>query len=298
METRKFAVFILTHGRPNKVTTYRTLHKQGYTGPIYLLVDDEDATLPEYQEKFGEKVITFSKEEIASRYDEGDNFQDRRAVFYARNASFEIAKKLGLDYFLQLDDDYAIFCYKFGADLRYAMGEKPVKSLDKLFEIVLDYYATIPALTIALGQTGDFIGGKEANLARTLQIKRKAMNTFFCSTKRPFAFQGRINEDVNTYVELGRRGELLFTTFFVNINQEDTQQSAGGMTELYLNYGTYVKSFYTVMYAPSCVKVGEMGHLYRRLHHRVKWDDAVPKIVGEEHRKASKGEKKEENSLE
>lgn len=43
------------------------------------------------------------------------------------------------------------------------------------------------------------------------------------------------------------------------------------MTELYLDAGTYVKSFYTVMYCPSCVVVSAMGTAHRRLHHHIKW---------------------------
>lgn len=287
METDNFAVFILTHGRPDKVITYRSLRKQGYTGPIYLLVDDEDKTLPAYQEQYGQEVIIFSKEDIASRYDEGDNFQDRRAVFYARNASFEIAKELGLDFFLQLDDDYTLFVHKFTEDLVFR--EKPILDLDRVFGAILEYYKSIPALTIAMAQNGDFFGGSNSLHAHKLGIKRKAMNTFFCSTHRPFSFMGRINEDVNTYVTLGNRGALIFTIFSVSIIQESTQQSSGGMTELYQSQGTYVKSFYTVMYAPSCVKISEIGQSYRRIHHRIKWSNAVPKIIGEEHRKRSIG---------
>ena len=45
----KFAVFILTHGRANNVITYATLKKQGYTGKIYLMIDDEDKQAEEYK---------------------------------------------------------------------------------------------------------------------------------------------------------------------------------------------------------------------------------------------------------
>lgn len=41
--------------------------------------------------------------------------------------------------------------------------------------------------------------------------------------------------------------------------QMQTQKNAGGMTETYLESGTYLKSFYSVMYAPSCVKLNTMG---------------------------------------
>ena len=37
MENKDFAVFILTHGRPDNVITFNTLKKANYTGKIYLL---------------------------------------------------------------------------------------------------------------------------------------------------------------------------------------------------------------------------------------------------------------------
>lgn len=285
MASDRFAVFILTHGRPQKQVTLKSLQRQGYTGDWYLIVDNEDETLPDYRKLYGDRVIVFDKLAISKTFDEGDNFQDRRAVIYARNASFGIARDLGLDYFLQLDDDYTSFVHKFTADLDYR--ERPVKNLDRLFALVLDYYKTVPALTVALGQNGDFVGGRKSNAVSKLWLKRKAMNTFFCSTSRPFGFFGRVNEDVNTYVALGNRGPLFLTVFNAAIIQTQTQSSGGGMSGLYLDQGTYIKSFYTVMYAPSCVKIGEIGYLHRRIHHRIEWANAVPCIIGEEHRKAA-----------
>ena len=38
----RFAVFILTHGRPDNQRTVRALTKNGYTGPIYWLIDTDD----------------------------------------------------------------------------------------------------------------------------------------------------------------------------------------------------------------------------------------------------------------
>lgn len=281
----KFAVFILTHGRPNKVVTFDTLRRQGYTGDIYIIVDNEDKTVDAYRKRFGDKVIVFDKQATAQIFDEGDNFNDRRAVIYARNASFKIAEDLGLDYFLQLDDDYTVFNFKFTSELIYT--ELDVLDLDRLFSVVLEYYKSIPALTIAMAQNGDFLGGAEGSDASRLWLKRKAMNTFLCSTRRPFKFFGRINEDVNTYVTLGNRGNLFFTFFNCAIIQKTTQKSAGGMTELYLNQGTYIKTFYTVMYAPSCVKVYQMASKHPRIHHKIKWDNAVPRILSERHRLAT-----------
>ena len=285
--TDSFAVFILTHGRPNNVITYRMLRKGGYTGDIYIVIDNEDESADEYYKLYGDKVIMFDKAAIAETFDEADNFNDRRAVVYARNACFQIARDLGVEYFLQLDDDYTDFRFLFDFDLVYnarVIYESNV--LDGLFSTILKFYKGIPAVVIAMGQTGDLIGGphsKSNKQITTLRLNRKAMNTFFCSVKRPFTFIGRINEDVNTYVLQGNRGDLFLTFFSVIINQLDSQKRAGGMTELYLNSGTYIKSFYTVMLAPSCVKVAGIGNLHHRLHHRISWNNAVPKIMDEQY---------------
>ena len=217
----RFAVFILTHGRPNRVVTYNALRREGYTGDVYIIIDNEDKTADEYRKRFGDKVIIFDKAAIAQTFDEGDNFNDRRAVIYARNASFKIAQDLGLDYFLQLDDDYQKVDFRFTSNFLYT--QRLVKNLDRLFATILDYYKSNPALTIAMGQSGDYVGGINSTTAEEVKMKRKAMNTFFCSMRRPFQFFGRINEDVNTYVTLGNRGALLLTFFNTSITQETTQ---------------------------------------------------------------------------
>lgn len=53
------------------------------------------------------------------------------------------------------------------------------------------------------------------------------------------------------------------------------------MTEVYLNSGTYLKSFYSVMFAPSAVQIAVMGDKEKRIHHRVNWKFAAPLIIRE-----------------
>lgn len=283
--TDRFAVFILTHGRPDRVITYNTLQKQGYTGEVYIIIDNEDKAADKYRERFGDKVIIFDKLAISKTFDTGDNFGDRRTIVYARNACFGIAKELGLDYFLQLDDDYTEFRWKYTAGLVAIKGHRIVKDIDRLLVAMLAYYQSIDALSIAFGQGGDFLGGVGGRELSRLYLKRKCMNSFFCSTARPFQFLGRVNEDVNTYCALGNRGALMFTVYNAGIEQVTTQAGSGGMTNVYQNEGTYIKSFYPVIYAPSCVKVTTMRSRQSRLHHRIKWDNAVPCILDEKWRK-------------
>lgn len=275
---KDFCAIILTHGRANNVKTYNTLINSGYTGAIYLLLDVEDQSINDYKEKYGNQVLIFNKDSVAHTFDKGDNLKDKRAVVYARNASFDIVKELGYKYFIMLDDDYDSFLYKFDNQLNFK--SKKINNLDQVFFFLLKYYLSIPALSIAMAQNGDFIGGENNDIARRIYLKRKVMNTFFCSVDRPFQFVGRINEDVNAYIEHGGKGGLFLTIPHVAVNQEMTQTNKGGLTDIYLSLGTYVKSFYSVLYRPDCVKIREMGHSNRRLHHHIKWNNAVPKIVG------------------
>lgn len=52
-----FAVFILSHGRAGNVKTYQTLINQGYTGKIYIIIDDEDDMRNSYIDKYGEACV-------------------------------------------------------------------------------------------------------------------------------------------------------------------------------------------------------------------------------------------------
>lgn len=285
----RFAAFILTHRRPDRLYTMTSLRRSGYTGPIYLVVDTEDPTLATYQAQFGEMVKTFSKQDIGQTFDLADTFHARTGVIvFARNAVAQIAHALNLTAWIQLDDDYTDFVYKFASDGTYK--ERRILSLDKVFAALLTFQQQTPTVTLCMAQNGDFLGGAAGSFGKELRLHRKAMNTFVCSANKPFGFVGRINEDVNTYVTEGMRGRLLLTTNIVAIIQKQTQSNLGGMTELYLDAGTYLKSFYTVMMAPSCVKISSMGEKHRRIHHKVLWRYAVPKILSPEYRKNTRSE--------
>jgi hypothetical protein len=289
MTDRNFAVFILTHGRADSVYTFKTLRQQGYTGKIYLLCDDEDKQIAKYKNLYGEDtVIVFKKQDALDITDSGDNFKKRNSVVFARNWNFKIASDLGLTHFWQLDDDYTRFDYSLNAEMQYTTSNNKIGKLDDLLEAMMDFMDTTPFHSIAFAQGGDFIGGEGCTLLSKMrkdEIYRKVMNSFLFRVDRPVQFMGRINEDVNMYVEWGRRGILFMTTPQLRLQQVVTQQNSGGLTEIYLDLGTYTKSFYTVMYAPSCVKISEVGTTDRRIHHQVMWKYAVPKILDESHRK-------------
>lgn len=281
---KDFCIFILSHGRPDDIKTLRTLERYNWSGSTYIIIDDEDSTANEYKKLYGDRVLQFSKEEYSKTFDEGDNFKDRRTITYARNASFDLAEKLGYKYFLQLDDDYSAFMYRFHVGGTTHQITK--LTFERAILELLEFYKKTPCLSIAIAQGGDYLGGnKDRELMRT---RRKCMNSFFCSTERRFQFRGRFNEDVNTYVTLGRQGHLFLTIMPMQLNQGVTQSSSGGITELYKKYGTYVKAHTTVCHAPSCVKIGVIGDHrspHFRIHHKINVHAAYPMILSEKWKK-------------
>ena len=278
-----FAILILSHGRANNVRTVPTLKDVGYTGKWYIVLDDEDNQYDEYVKNFGkEHIIVFNKVEVGKTFDIMDNFPGRGVPTFARNVFHKIAKDLGLTYFLELEDDY--MCFRQRYDDNGMMRTRYVTNFDLLIEPYLEFLDLSGALCVAFAQTGDFLGGLGSTVW-SQQITRKAMNSFFCRVDRPFQFYGRFNDDVNSYVENGKRGYLYFTTRDMCLDQPQTQANAGGITEAYLQYGTYVKSFYSVMLCPNCVKISEMGQSHKRIHHLIDWEVAVPKIISSKFKK-------------
>ena len=275
-----FAVFIMVHGRPDKMKTYYTLINQGFTGKIYLIADDKDEFLNEYISKF-QDVLVFNKNNIAESIDAGDNSGDLRSTLYSANSVWNFAKQKEIKNFCLMCDDYYDFYYAFAG----TKGKVVPKNLDKVFDMMIDYFESIPAKSIAFAQTGDFIGEIDNGKERYRFSKRKVMNTFLCSTDRPFNFVGRLNEDVTTYTLLGGRGDLFLTIPVIAIGQPDTQKAKAGLTDVYKDNGTYIKSFFSVMYNPSCVKISMMGDNHKRIHHSINWSNATPQIINDKYKK-------------
>lgn len=66
--------------------------------------------------------------------------------------------------------------------------------------------------------------------------------------------------------------------------QTQTQSACGGMTDIYVDSGTYVKSFYSVIANPAAVKVSVLcdysADIPRpRFHHNCAQNHYAPKII-------------------
>jgi hypothetical protein len=283
-----FAAFIVTHKRANSVVTDSALRRSGYTGKVFYVVDDEDDQLQQYIDRYSDRVVVFRKSQYVKECDSGNNFGRKSSILFARNACYDVARGLGLKYFWQLDDDYTCFAWACRSDGNPTSHGCVIRGLDDILEACICFLRDSGALTVAFAQGGDFAGGasgKTAQMAAKQMFMRKAMNSFICDVDRPIRFRGVFNEDVSTYTELGRQGHLFFTVPRLRITQKQTQSQQGGITELYVDCGTYVKSFSTVMYAPSCTRIVTIGNKFRRIHHQIRWANVSPKIISEKYRK-------------
>ena len=285
IDMSKFAVIVLCHCRPDNTTTVATLRKRGYTGKIYLVLDDEDPTIEQYRQNFKDETIyVFSKDEMLNRIDIMNNNKDKRCAVYARNACFDLAEQYGLKYFCQVDDDYTSFAYRRAEDDNKLYRYDTV-NLDEVFQIYLEFMATSENIgAVAFAEPGDFVCGSSSNLA-SHRFLQKCMGSWICFTDRRLHFLGVMNDDVNTYALNGSRGQLFYTFDYIMIDTPETQATDGGMTDLYLGNGTYAKTFYTVLCCPSFVRVSMFGDKHFRIHHKFSWGNAMPKLISDKYKR-------------
>jgi len=285
-----FGILIMSYGRPDNVKTLSSLLKCNYTGKWFIVVGDDDPAVEQYKAKFGDKCVVFKKDEYIAKTDRM-GLKITKVIMFARNACFDIAESLGLKYFQQLDDDYTGFYFAFDNNLVYVKTKKEnkIKSYDKVAENMVSFFEKTPknCLAIAFAQGGDFVGGpgERPENRWNFSCVRKCMNSWLCSTERRFKFFGCMNEDVNAYTTLQSKGFFMLNLMQYRLQQPATQ-TTGGMTAIYKQYGTHVKSFLSVMLNPSFVKVSIInGTVYKRLHHNINWRRCAAKIVRASHRK-------------
>ena len=284
IDMNKFVVIVLCHCRPFATTTVATLRKCKYTGKIILLLDDEDPTIDQYKRFYSDEIIEiFSKDEMLLVTDTMNSEINKRCAVYARNKCFDVAKKHGFDYFCQMDDDYTTIPY------RYQIGDTLYRENKVDLDLVFRYYLEFMDISdsigaVAFAEPGDFVGGVGSNLNKRKYL-RKCMGSWICFVDRPLQFSGIMNDDVNCYSVFGSRGVLFYTFNFIMIDTVATQAVSGGMTDVYLETGTYTKTFYTILCCPSFVKVDTFGDKHYRIHHKFDWTHAVPMLISDRYKK-------------
>lgn len=300
MKRRDFCVLIISYGRPDCVKSWTTLDRFYSKAPRYIICSDDDKTLPRYKELYGEDhILVFNKEEEKKNFDVGDNYAGMyNSSCFAHNTYFRFARQLGYKYFLAMDDDSEIYRIRYQNPSEVTVLEDgtpkgPVRAAkipDGRFDDVCEAYFRMldsaPWLyCMAFSQGGDYIGGYNSATWKQ-KLRWKAMNSFFCCTDKEWQMPGRINEDATAYVYNSHKGRVSITLAEVMLDQPSTQQMKGGMTDIYRDNGTWLKTAYTVMMCPSAVKFAIMPTSHR-IHHNVNFSYCVPKVLSSKYCKGT-----------
>lgn len=167
-----FAIFIVTHGRPDKQLTLETILRCGYTGKWFLIVDDTDVTIQQYIDNFGSNnIIVFNKNYYinSSRFDNVDNKLHDKGAVYARRAVEDIAKQFNYSYFLMADDDISNLILR--VPINNKLRRISITNLDKLLDCHIDWFTDSVAV-IGFGNPAYYFGGinlfSEKNLSTRL----------------------------------------------------------------------------------------------------------------------------------
>lgn len=285
MNNKRFAVFILSHGRANEIKTVGMLQKQNYTGNYYVVIDNEDEQEALYREKFGDRVIQFDKLAESKETDTGDLDDDRRVGVFARNAIQKIAKDMGYKYHLQLDDDFSGIVARQATGKKNKLSSKKI-NVDKVIGAMLDFMDSTNVAWLSFALSSDYLGGTD-NRKWQSGLVPKTMGSFLMRADKPIKFRMRMNDDITTCVDSWAKGVPNYTVMMLQAETPATQAMKGGMTDIYVDNGTYRKSFYSVMCNPSCVKVARQGLIDFRIHHNISWNNCAPKVLNEKWRKGA-----------
>lgn len=247
-----FGLIIISHGRP-ECETVKTLRESGYTGKIYIVVDDEDKTLDRYLEIYGcENIHIFHKYEW---FDVGDNMDSPRTVgVFARNECLKVAREKGLKYYLEMDDDCKGLSFRYNDD-GHLRGKK-IKHFDSVINAICEYFDESDISGLGFGSAFDYIGGVQA--FETSPVSRLLMNSFFLRADDNIMWLGRNSDDFITVISQQQQGKAWIK--FTNIQavydvwspKKKDKKQQGGSIEIYNSIGAYCLRFYGVIFHPDC----------------------------------------------
>ena len=238
-----FAIFILTHGRPDKQYTYHALDKARYTGRRILLLDDEDETYSEYKERYPDEIILFNKQSYIDTSDTGTNVEQRKCILYAKNAADDIAKDLGLSAYVVADDDIIRFRH------RWKEGEvthtQEVRNLDEVSEAYIEFMEEGNIAAVSFGDARLYMGGK-------LLLGRIPYNFVYRLTSIPYEWRSSMYEDTVTPVIESRNGAYTLGLPNIQFDMKQCDSSAiGGMTDVYSTMSVLDRASVALMYNPA-----------------------------------------------
>lgn len=256
---------------------------------VILLYDSNHKELAEDAAKKGWRVEVFDWDATIAKMDSPGwtrhYASTKKVVAPARVAAFDIARKLGIRYFMQLDDDWngiqipSDISAQLPSRKRLYLKKDPEPFAMKYFKFIVERVFDMVAetgATIAFVQSGELLSADVSHY----HFKPKVMNTYIFDTEHPREFGG-FNEDVNIYCKRDM-SRPCFQVGYLIWSHGGSQLRVGNDYQ-----GTWEKTFATVITNPTATRLstfknpgsGKEDMNYTRIHHNVQYEHTQPKHV-------------------
>lgn len=271
-----FAMFILSHGRAGNVVTLDTLYRCGYSGKIFIVVDDEDEQQERYIVEYGaENVIVFCKQKYADKLDTVSVSGERKTPLFVRNAICDLAKEMGFEYFGMWDDDIDNLLYRYNDS--GILKKNNIINLDSIFSAMIDFMKNTGTDCMAFTNAGGLIGGLKGRFSDGL--RRQGANTYIIRTGSNCPFVGVYNEDLQFSLLKAAAGQLVFELTSICFYAPERGTNKGGLSETYHENNWYYINFHSVVCIPWAAKINKDAKL------TIGWKNAIPCIISERWKK-------------
>ena len=276
-----FAVFICTHGRPNKQLTLNLLRKCGYTGKIYLVVDDTDSTIQEYIDNFGsDNVIVFDKNYYinSDRFDNCSNDPSYKCIVYAKRAVEDIAKSLGINFFAISDDDITRFALRYPVDGK--VRRFPIVNFDKLLSVYLNMLDNDIA-GIGFGHVTSYCGGVKSFDYESLSARYLPYQFILRNSKIDVSWTSWFAEDDVTELEEGKIGKLWLVIPYIMQETEPIGDISadGGMVDVYKQSNMFKLNFNVILHCPCGTSLMYKPHKSNRYVIMRRYNRCLPNLI-------------------
>lgn len=269
----------------------RLLRKNWGKDCVTLLYDSKHPQLAEAAKTDGWDVEVFDwMDTIKDMNNPGwthNYLKTKGVVSPARRAAYFAARKRGIRYFMELDDDWngiqipSFISEQLPSRKRMYIKKEPEDFALRYFKFIVERMFQLVAdtgCTVAFVQSGELLSADVSHY----HFKPKVMNTFILDANE-IIVGGGINEDVNIYCRRLIEKPCFQVGYLI--------WSHGGSQ---LNFragadykGTWEKTFATVITNPTATKLatyknpgsGKQDMNYARIHHNVQYERTQPKHV-------------------
>lgn len=252
----KFAVFILSHKRANRVETFDTLRNAGYTGEIFIVVDDADPQLDVYTHRFSECLLVFNKQEMKAITDTVTNIKKDSSPVYARNFIEQYANNMKYDAYIVMDDDVTNLRYRY-LDNGVARSQSLKYNLDIVLTSYIDYLLHANIATLSFATVMVYAGGvhSEADEVR-LASHRYTCQIHMRNLSFPVEWMSLANNDSISANNTAKVGYLWWALPFIVYDSPKMNTLPGGMKEVYDAVNEFSRAFMATVVSPSVCRVG------------------------------------------